>query len=91
MKTATEWNLDCPNEVSDFILTHNTTKGRALANALGLKGKGACTIANSLSGYAWNKWTAMGLRSKGDITGALKYEGICDWIYKTQIPAPYRW
>lgn len=87
MKTLfkAELNLDDETEVETFIETHGTLKGRALANRLGFTGKGSVSAANSLSGYAWNKSTAMECRLKGKISIAKQYEEICDSIYKRDI------
>ena len=57
-----KYNLDDEAEVRGFIARFGTLKGRALANRLGLRGTGAVEKANHLSGYAWNKLTAMNLR-----------------------------
>jgi hypothetical protein len=84
-KFAAELNLDDPYEVDQFIAEHNTTKGRALANSLGFKGKDAVRAADALSCYAWNKKTAISLRTKGDIVTGQKYEAICDTIYRRDI------
>ena len=81
-----QFNLDDENEVNDFIETYGTAKGIRLANALGITGKGAKERANALSAYAWNKHTAMSLRLKGAINGALAYEGICDRIWSRMDP-----
>jgi len=84
-KFAIDLNLDDEYEVEDFINAHGTSKGRGLANTLGFKGKGSVAAANALSCYAWNKHTAISCRKRGDITNALKYEAICDWIYRDDI------
>lgn len=78
-------NLDDEEECTDFILKYRTLKGRALANRLGLKGRGSVAAANALSNYAWNKRTATFLRLAGEIESAQKYEKICDWIYSEDI------
>ena len=83
-------NLDDENEVAEFIAKYGTTKGRRLANMLGIKGPGAVTQANWLSGYAWNKQTAINLRKRGQIETALIYEDICEGIYKKLAPE-YKW
>lgn len=74
-------NLDDTNQVEEFITKFGATKGRRLANQLGFFGRGAVRRANALSGYAWNKHTAIGLRKAGQIRDALFYERICDRIY----------
>ena len=83
-------NLDCPNEVEDFIAKYNTTKGAKLANMLGIKGKGRNKIANALSNYAWNKKTAMEQRKVGNISTAVSYGNICDRIYN-DLPQEFKW
>jgi len=85
IKFQADINLDDPEEVETFIAEHGRCKGRTLANALGFKGTGATKAANALSNYAYNKQTAMDCRLKGDITDALRYEAICDRIYKEDI------
>lgn len=87
---ATEWNLDDEAECTAFIERFGTAKGRRLANALGIKGKGAARIASDLSGYAWNKSTAIECRKAGNIQSALVYEGICQRIY-ADLPEDFRW
>ena len=83
-------NLDDENEVAEFIEKYKTTKGRRLANLLGLRGKGCVKVANNISCYAWNKFTAIGLRELGKIEKAQMYEGICDRIYKG-LPSEVKW
>ena len=90
MKTQITLNLDDENEVSSFIATYGTTKGIRLAHLLGISGKGSKEKADSLSCYAWNKWTAIGLRKEGNIETALSYERICERIYSAMSPE-IRW
>ena len=78
-------NLDDLTEVEDFLKKYNTLKGIALANRLGIAGKGRKALASALSNYAWNKSTASLCRDTGNIDGALMYEEICDRIYKDSI------
>lgn len=78
-------NLDDEAECAEFLENHGTMKGRALANRLGFKGKGAATAATALSNYAWNKRTATFLRKMGDIAETQRYEEICDSIYSEDI------
>ena len=80
-----EINLDDESEVETFISRHGTINGKLLAYELGLHGKGSVKAATALSNYAWNKWTALGLRKEGKIASALEYEKICDSIYKEDI------
>lgn len=87
---ATELNLDCPNQVDEFISTFGYLRGRALAKKLGLKGKNSVKTANNLYHYVLNKLVAMTLRKNGDINGALMYESICDSIYR-DLPQDIRW
>jgi hypothetical protein len=87
MKT---FNLDCPNEVENFISEYKTLKGRRLANLLGMNGRGSVRNADSLSCYAWNKLTAMNLRKRGQIRDAVQYESIYDQIYNT-MPDCIKW
>lgn len=83
------FNLDCPNDVAEFIAKYGHNKRRRLANMLGLSGRGSAKIANLFSGYAWNKVTAIELRLDGNIAEAMRYEAICDRIY-SQIPEEIR-
>lgn len=83
-------NLDDEEEVSGFIKRYGNNKDRRLANALGLTGKGSHAIANKLSGYAWNKHTAIELRKEGKIAEAMKYEAICERIY-SELPKHVKW
>ena len=78
-------NLDDETENENFINTHKTSSGRILANRLQIKGKGSSKLATSLSGYAWNKYTAINLRKEGNIQRAKEYEDIADRIYKNDI------
>ena len=78
-------NLDDLTEVEDFLEEYNSLKGIALANRLGITGKGRKALATALSNYAWNKSTASLCRVTGKIDRALMYEGICDRIYKDSI------
>lgn len=83
-------NLDDEAEIAAFIEKYGTNKGRRLANALGLRGNMSNKVANLLSGYAWNKQTAINVRKEGEIETALMYEKICDRIY-SELPPEYRW
>jgi hypothetical protein len=78
-------NLDDEVECREFVEKYPTTQGSVLARALGLKGKGAASLATSLSDYAHNKAIAMAHRLKGDIDTALCYENNCDRIYQHAI------
>ena len=83
-------NLDDESTVLDFINTFSTRRGRWLANRLNLSGPGSEAIANGLSGYAWNKHTAIACRQAGEIRSALIYEQICDQVYD-RLPEIARW
>lgn len=78
-------NLDDPQECRQFIEKHATLRGRVLARRLGLTGRGSARLASHLSNFVWNKSTAMDLRAAGKIEDALRYEEICDRIYKENI------
>lgn len=80
-------NLDDEAEIAAFLETHKTNKGRRLANALGLR---STKVANLLSGYVWNKHTAIITRKEGNIHTAQMYEKICERIY-SELPEQYRW
>jgi hypothetical protein len=85
MKFTLEINLGDPEECKAFVASHGTMTGRALANRLGFRGRGAARAATALSCYAWNSFTAINLRTAGNIDRALHYEAICDRIYKNDI------
>lgn len=82
-------NLDCetPEALMQFWLTH---QGGRQSFALGLIGPGSRRATADLANYASNKATAMQCRLRGDITTALRYEGICDRIYKA-LPEVAQW
>lgn len=52
--------------------------------------KGQYKLAKQMRGYCANKAVAMDLRLSGDIAEALKYEAICERIYK-DFPASVKW
>lgn len=79
------FNLDDERECGAFIDEYGTLKGRALANRLGLRGKGSSKLATSISCYAWNAQTARQCRLRGDIQTAKTYEDICDRIYQRDL------
>lgn len=81
MNLPLQFNLDDENEVENFIAVYSTIKSKRLAFLLGIKGKDCVKRANDLSGYAWNKHTAISCRKRGDIATALTYEAICERIY----------
>jgi len=85
-----ERNLDDPDEIETFIAQFGTVSDMRLANALGLSGKGAKSVANNLSAYVWNKRTAMRQRAIGDIRSAQMYEQICENIYD-ELPDEVKW
>ena len=85
MKFKLDINLDDQQEAEEFIELYRTSKGRLLANRLGLTGVGSSKLATALSNYAWNKVTAINCRTKGFIDSASAYESICDRIYKEDI------
>ena len=86
-----EINLVDEHEVEKFIESFGTNKGRLLANYFGLSGKGSTKLATALSCYAWNKYTAIGVRKKGCIERAMEYEAICDRIYKDDLQGKVGW
>ena len=85
LKMKVDLNLDDEEEVAAFIKKHGTRKGRSLARALGLYGRGCVAAANALSNYAWNKHTAIGARKNDSVEVAKIYEDICDRIYREDI------
>jgi hypothetical protein len=82
---ACEVNLDCPNDLEQFLKTYEPARGRVLANRLEFVGKGSAKAANALMNYAQNKRTAIACRKFGKIPSALRYEEICDRIYREDI------
>ena len=85
MKHKLDINLDDQEERTDFLNAHGTTKGRRLANMLGLRGEGSSRLATALSNYAWNAETASKVRASGEIQTAIMYEEIADRIYSRAI------
>jgi hypothetical protein len=53
--------------------------------------KGRYRLAKDVRNYLWNKLTAMGLRLKGNIVEAQRYEVICDRIYQGFIGTSVEW
>lgn len=86
-----DWNLDDEAEVDDWIATFGTIRGRALARRLGLKGPGSARLATSMSNYAWNRRTAMGLSIAGLNQDAKRYMDICDRIYNEDLKGKVGW
>ncbi len=84
------YNLDDENEVLDFLSLFGNSSARKIAHSLGYKGKGSMKAAQSLLNYAWNKKTAITERRRGNTNTAMKYESICDSIYK-ELPEELRW
>lgn len=84
-KLTIDLNLDDEVECINFLETYGTLKGRILANRLGFSGKGSSKVATALSNYAWNKKTAIFLRTMREISDAQRYEDICDKIYNEDI------
>ena len=78
-------NLDCPNDLEQFLKSYEPARGRVLANRLEFAGKGSAKAANALMNYAQNKRTAIACRKFEKIPSALRYEEICDRIYKEDI------
>lgn len=80
-----EVNLDCPNDLEEFLTKYEPARGRRLANLLGFKGRHSVQAANGLMNYASNKRAAVSERLAGRIRDACMYEDICDRIYKEDI------
>ena len=78
-------NLDDEQTVEDFLKNYGCSSKRKIANSLGLSGKGSFKAAQSLKNYAINKITAMRARKNGNISTAIRYEEICDRIYREDI------
>jgi hypothetical protein len=76
-------NLDDAVECEQFLAQYGTTKGRRLANLLGLSGRGSARLASALSNYAWNAHTARVCRESGKTS--VVYEVTADRIYKNDI------
>ena len=85
MKFSFDINLDCPNDLRDFLNFNGMRTGRELAGKLGFEGEGSVRAANALIDYAWNKSTAKNFRKLGYIESSLCYEEICDSIYDNEI------
>lgn len=78
-------NLDDKAERDAFINRFGTSRGMRVANALGIRGKGAKRIGTALSCYAWNAHTAYQCRFEGNVTTARQYEDIADRIYRDDL------
>mgnify|MGYP003493427617 FL=1 len=85
MRERPQFNLDDQAERSAFLERFGTMTGRALANRLGLRGKGSTSVARALSCFAWNAETAAQCRRRGDVAVAQQYEGIADRIYRERL------
>ena len=83
-KFSADINLDC-GEAKDFCHKYGSMHASGIARAFGFKGKGSIKAAQALKNYAWNKYTAEGLRKSGKIQVAQSYENICNRIYKEDI------
>jgi hypothetical protein len=80
-----EVNLDCPNNLEEFLTKYEPARGRRLANLLGFKGRNSVQAANGLMNYASNKRAAHICRRGIMLTQAKMYEDICDRIYQEDI------
>jgi hypothetical protein len=78
-------NLDCINDLEEFLSKHEPIRGRSLAHRLGFRGPGAVKAANALMNYAQNKRAAITCRKSRRIPTARQYEEICDRIYREDI------
>jgi len=78
-------NLDDEQELDEFWSAYGKLGPRALANRLGFRGPNSLKAAVALHRYAYRKRKAILLRRKGWMAQALKYEGVCDDIYRKQI------
>lgn len=85
-------NLDdmTHEDITHFALVYQRPSRKDAQRLIGDRRKGFTTLCGSLSGYAWNKATAMTCRMKGDIQAALVYEQICESIYN-RLPEDLRW
>ena len=75
------FNLDDKGDRDAFLAEFGTLTGRALANRLGIRGKGSARFASDASNYAWNAHVAYQCRMRGEIQTAKIYETISDRIY----------
>jgi hypothetical protein len=85
-------NLDCmmPEELFAFAARYQHFNQAKAAELFGEEYKRQKRVFLSVDNYAWNKYTAMSCRLRGDVQGAQMYESICERIYKT-LPAFARW
>ncbi len=87
MKTfkINELNLDCMPacEIMEFIefIGNGLRPVKAGQILFPTRFKGYLRVTRNLRNYAWNKYTAMGLRGHGEVGKAIAYEKICDRIY----------
>ena len=90
MKPATEYNLDAMNEseLQEFVeeIGNGIRPIRAARLLFPGRKDGTVNAAKALLAYAWNKLTAISCRKAGNIPAALKYEAICERIYRMDLP-----
>lgn len=86
-------NIDCFGEADEIWTLAEVFKlqsrecGRIMFPA---RPAGYVTATRNLGHYAYNKATAMRCRARGDVSGAMQYEDICQRIYN-RLPAWARW
>ena len=85
-------NLDAmpESDLMSFWSRYHRASRKDAEALVGDKRKGYTGLAADLACYACNKAVAMGMRLKGDISGALNYERYCEIIYRN-LPADLRW
>jgi hypothetical protein len=79
-------NLDCmdSSDVHAFAIAHQRlmrSRSAALAMFPDAPAKGRVKAFANIVHYAWNRYTAMECRRRGDIIAAQQYESICERIY----------
>ena len=78
-------NLDDDAERWAFMQAQSGKPMRLMPERIGFAGRGSLKAARALWSYALNKHTAVEIRREGRINDAIKYEDICDRIYKQDI------
>ncbi len=82
---ALDINLDDEAELDEFLREYEPWRGVSLARRLGFRGSQCKRAANGLMNYACDKRAAVLCRRRGRPDTSLKYEDICDRIYREDI------
>jgi ribosomal protein L40E len=85
-------NLDCMSheDLFAFAARYQYYNHAKAAELFGEEHKRQRNAYRDADNYAWNKYTAMSCRLRGDVQSALQYESICERIY-AKLPPFARW